>query len=174
MKKPFTNSVILIGMPGAGKSTLGVQLAKYMGLSFVDTDILIQTQQGRQLQEILDTEGYLALRTIEEDVLLSVHHGNHLISTGGSAVYSDKAMQHLRSLGPVVFLDVSLETLQSRVSDEDSRGIARPEGQNFTDVYNERTPLYHQYADIIYNNETLTDIAILAEQIALFQQHQKT
>lgn len=162
MKQVLTNSVILIGMPGAGKSTVGVQLAKHMGLSFVDTDILIQAQQGRQLQDILDNEGYLQLRAIEEQVLLNVHHDNHLISTGGSAVYSDKAMQHLKSLGTIVFLDVSLETLNQRVNDEGSRGIARPESQSFADVYAERTPLYKKYADITYNNENTANIAELA------------
>jgi shikimate kinase len=156
-------------MPGAGKSTLGVQLAKCLGLNFVDTDLLIQTQQGRQLQNILDTQGYQALRDIEEKVLLDITLTNTLIATGGSAVYSEKAMQHLKSLGVVVFLEVGLAVLQSRVNgegnDEESRGIARPEGQTFADVFSERSPLYQRYADVTYNNEHTTNINDLVEMI---------
>jgi shikimate kinase len=162
-------NVILIGMPGAGKSTLGVQLAKCLGLDFVDTDLLIQSQQGEQLQSILDTKGYQALRDIEEQVLLSIRFSNTLIATGGSAVYSTKAMQQLKSLGVVVFLEVGLTALQSRVNgegnNEASRGIARPEGQSFADVFAERSPLYQRYADVTYNNEHTTNINDLVEMI---------
>ncbi len=164
LHKP-SNNVILIGMPGAGKSTVGVQLAKVLGLGFVDTDLLIQSQQNRQLQDILDNDGYLALRQIEEAILLKTDVENTVISTGGSAIYSDSAMQHLRSLGVIVFLEVSLKELQQRVNDESSRGIARPAQQSFEDVYHERLPLYRQYADITYNNENATDIALLATHI---------
>lgn len=165
----ITNNIILIGMPGAGKSTVGVQLAKSLGLAFIDTDLLIQSQQQKQLQEILDNDGYLALRQIEEDVLLTINCQRTLISTGGSAVYSDAAMQHLQTLGTVVYLEVSLEELQQRVNDEGSRGIARPEGQSFADVYAERVPLYQQYAHIVYNNQQQTDIDVLCGLIGQYK-----
>jgi len=155
-------------MPGAGKSTVGVQLAKYLGQDFIDTDILIQTQQEKQLQEILDSEGHLALRQIEEETLLGIQSKNSLISTGGSAVYSEKAMHHLKSLGIIVYLEVSLDVLKQRVTDEDSIGIARSKGQTFDDIYQERTPLYRQYADIIYNNNQNIDIAQLITTIEHF------
>ncbi len=152
-------------MPGAGKSTLGVQLAKALNLSFVDTDLLIQTNAGRSLQDILDTEGYMALREIEESTLLELDVTKTLIATGGSAIYSHQAMEHLRTLGLVVYLEVSLDALQKRVNNEASRGIARPQGQTFCDVFNERTPLYQQYADIIYSNNEHKDIDHLVERI---------
>lgn len=158
-------NIILIGMPGAGKSTLGVQLAKQLGLSFVDTDLLIQTQADRTLQDILDTDGYMALRAIEESTLLNLDVTKTLIATGGSAVYSDKAMRHLKSLGCIIYLEVALESLEARVNNESSRGIARPANQTFADVFAERTPLYHQYADIIYLNNDHQDIDILVDQI---------
>jgi shikimate kinase len=152
-------------MPGAGKSTIGVQLAKALALDFVDTDLLIQTQQGCPLQEILGNKGYLALRAIEAQVILDLNSKNTLISTGGSAVYSDAAMRHLKTLGTIVFLAVSLDTLKQRVDNEASRGIARPEGQTFDAVYTERTPLYQQYADITYDNNQYRGIEELRQQI---------
>jgi len=162
-----SKNIILIGMPGAGKSTTGVQLAKSLALDFVDTDLLIQTQTGQTLQSIVDEKGYQTLRTIEEHVLLALNASNTLIATGGSAVYSHTAMQHLKSLGVVVFLTVDINTLKKRVSDEGTRGIARPAGQSFDDVFNERMPLYQQYADITYSN-THSNIAGLVSTI---QQH---
>lgn len=152
-------------MPGAGKSTIGVQLAKALGLDFVDTDLLIQTQEKHCLQDILDSEGYLALRAIEEQVLLDLSLENTLIATGGSAIYSDQAMKHLQSLGTIVFLEVSLDSLRKRVDNEGSRGIARPEGQSFEEVFAERTPLYQQYADVIYNNNLQSNITDLIAAI---------
>jgi len=159
------HNIILIGMPGAGKSTVGIQLAKELGLDFIDTDVLIQSQQGRQLQDILDTEGFLALRDIEEQVLLDINAHHTLISTGGSAVYSDAGMQHLKSIGTIVFLDVSLEALKLRVTDEGTRGIAKPAHHSFDDVYLERTPLYQHYADICFNNDKPLNIKDLSKQL---------
>ncbi len=162
-----SNNIILIGMPGAGKSTTGVQLAKSLALDFIDTDLLIQTQTGQPLQTTVNEKGYKALRNIEEQVLLTLDTNNTLIATGGSAVYSHTAMQHLKSLGIVVFLTVDLATLKERITDEDSRGIARPAGQCFDDVFNERMPLYQQYADITHSN-THTHIE---ELVSTIQQH---
>lgn len=116
-------NLIFIGMPGSGKSTIGVLVAKRLGMGFTDTDLLIQEQAGRTLQEIVDRDGYVALRQIEEQVLLALDVQNQVISTGGSAVYSDAAMQHLKRNGTVVFLDISLETVIHRIGDYSLRGF---------------------------------------------------
>lgn len=161
----FSTSLILIGMPGAGKSTLGVMLAKALAKDFVDTDVLIQLQQGKTLQDIVDTDGYLKLRDIEEKVLLSTHYPNHIIATGGSAVYSGTAMQHLKHFGPIVFLDVSLDELSSRIKDFDSRGLARKPNQSLKELYDERRSLYQTYATITINCSGKSHEQILAEII---------
>ena len=135
-------------MPGAGKSTVGIILAKLMSRDFIDTDVLIQISQGRLLQNLVDTEGYMTLRGIEEDILLGLHCHNHVIATGGSAVYSHVAMEHLKSNGIVVFLDVDLSTLESRVHDFDTRGLAKRPDQSFSDLFKERIILYRKYEDV--------------------------
>jgi shikimate kinase len=150
------SNVVLIGMPGAGKSTVGVILAKQASKGFVDTDVLIQTAEKRSLQQIVDTGSYLALRDIEERVLLSLTLKDHVVATGGSAVYSESAMGHLKRIGVVVFLDVSLAVLQSRLGDFQSRGIARRSDQTLSDLYQERTVLYAKYADITVDCESLS------------------
>ena len=144
----FSTSLILIGMPGAGKSTIGVMLAKALAKDFIDIDVLIQLQQNKTLQDIVDTEGYLSLRAIEEQVLLNTHYPNHVIATGGSAVYSEKAMQHLRHFGQTVFLDVPLEELTARIKDFNTRGLARKPNQSLAELYAERSALYKEYANI--------------------------
>jgi len=144
---PRTN-IVLIGMPGVGKSTVGVILAKHTARAFIDTDVLIQTEQKKTLQDIVDTQGYLQLRKIEEDVLLRLRCDNTVISTGGSAVYSDAAMQHLRAIGIVVYLQLDLPALEQRVADFSLRGLAKRADQSFADLYAERTPLYAKYADL--------------------------
>jgi shikimate kinase len=141
------SNIVLIGMPGAGKSTVGVILAKLTSRNFIDTDVLIQISKGRLLQDIVDTEGYMALRRIEEDIILGLHCDHHVIATGGSAVYSPVAMEHLKSNGIVVFLDVDLPTLESRIHDFDTRGLARRPDQSFSDLFEERVILYRRYAD---------------------------
>jgi len=166
--KPFAENrmnIILIGMPGSGKSTVGVQLAKTLGLNFIDTDIMIQTQEGRQLQDIQDNDGHVTLRAIEEHVILGLDALGALISTGGSAIYSDTAMQHLKSLGIIVFLEVSVDELKKRINGQGPRGIACSEGQTFSDIHAERAPLYRRYADITYNNETTINITDLVDLI---------
>jgi shikimate kinase len=150
--RPGKSNVILIGMPGAGKSTIGVILAKLTSLAFVDTDVLIQTSQGRSLQMIVDSEGPDALRSIEEKALLSLRCRHHVIATGGSAVYSDPAMKHLASNGVIIFLHADLQTLKARVHNFNNRGLAKTPGQSFEDLYAERLPLYEKYADITINS----------------------
>ena len=147
MKKP--QSITLIGMPGAGKSTIGVLLAKELAKDFVDTDVLIQVKEGKTLQDIMDASDYLNLRRIEEEVILATDLRNHVIATGGSAVYGDAGMRHLKNYGPVVFLSVSLAELQKRIHNYASRGIARRPDQSFDDVFEERNRLYRQYADLV-------------------------
>lgn len=141
-------SVILIGMPGAGKSTVGVLLAKHLGLEFVDTDLLIQAREGRTLQELVSTGGPERLARIEEQVVLSLIGERHVIATGGSVVYSASAMRHLQGMGWVIYLEASLETLRPRLRDWDRRGIVRRPDQSLEALFEERLPLYRRYADL--------------------------
>ena len=159
------SNIILIGMPGSGKSTVGVILAKLTSLDFVDTDILIQRSQGRSLQSIVDGEGYLTLREIEEQTLLDLQCLNHVIATGGSAVYSAAAMTHLKSRGVAVFLDVDLPLLKSRVTNYDTRGLVRRPGQSLIDLFRERMVLYKKYGDIAISCSGLTQEEVCREII---------
>ena len=145
--RPFSN-IILIGMPSAGKSTIGVILAKQSARDYLDTDVLMQLAEKKSLQQILDESGYMELRRIEERVLLELDCRNHIIATGGSAVYSEAAMQHLKANGIAVFLYVALEELKRRLIDMDTRGIAQSPGQSFAELYQERQFLYRRYADL--------------------------
>lgn len=147
MEKNHGN-IILIGMPGSGKSTVGIILAKLASKDFIDTDVLIQTREGKTLQEIVDSQGHMVLRRIEEEVLLSIDCREHVISTGGSAPYSPKAMHHLSKGGRVVFLHADLETLRQRIANFDSRGLAKRPEQSFEDLFRERMELYTHYADV--------------------------
>jgi shikimate kinase len=160
---PGTRSnIILIGMPGSGKSTVGVILAKLTSRGFIDTDVLIQTREGRTLQDIVDRDGYMVLRRIEEDVLLKLECRDHVIATGGSAVYSSDAMGHLKSNGVTVFLNVGLATLKARVHDYDTRGLAKRPDQSVDDLFAERFALYRQYADITIDCVGLTHEEVCA------------
>jgi shikimate kinase len=145
---PPRSNVVLIGMPGSGKSTVGVLLAKETGRGFVDTDVLIQTGQGRTLQDIVDVEGYMALRRIEEETILALSCRNHVIATGGSAAYSRAAMEHLKTDGVTVFLEVRLATLQRRIRNYATRGLAKRPDQSLADLFEERCGLYNRYGDI--------------------------
>ena len=145
---PTHSNIVLIGMPGSGKSTVGVILAKMTSRDFVDTDVLVQTSHRRTLQDIVDEDGYAALRRIEEDILLCLAAQNHVIATGGSAVYSAASMAYLKSDGVVIFLDVDMVTLESRALDFGQRGLAKPPDQSFAELFQERAPLYRKYADI--------------------------
>jgi shikimate kinase len=135
-------------MPGSGKSTVGVILAKLTSFNFVDTDVLIQVSHGQSLQDIVDTAGHMTLREFEEKELLTLNVHNHVIATGGSAVYSHSAMEHLKTDGIVVFLNVDLPTLESRIYDFDTRGLAKRPDQNIADLFDERFSLYTKYADV--------------------------
>ncbi len=146
-------NLILTGMPACGKSTLGVVLAKTLGMRFVDTDLLIQEVENRKLQEIIDEQGMEEFLRIEERVLSGVRTENSIISTGGSAVYSDKAMKHLKSIGDVVYIKLSLNEVERRLNNIKTRGIAMKPGETLADLYNMRVPLYEKYADITIETE---------------------
>jgi len=141
-------NIILIGMPGAGKSTMGVILAKTRGMKFIDTDIMIQETTGRLLQEIIDTDGPGAFKTLEEKTILSLHCHKTVIATGGSVVFSERAMEHLKSGGIVVYLQISFDEMAKRLHNSTARGIVLIAGQDLRDMYDQRIPLYEKYADI--------------------------
>ena len=143
-----TNNIILIGMSGSGKSTLGVVLAKRLGYDFVDTDILIQQKYHKLLQEIIDSEGNAEFARKEEKVLSEVDFKRTVISTGGSAIYYEKAMENLKRQGLVVYLAVPYEEIMRRIISPAKRGILIPEGLTLEDVWREREPLYRHYADL--------------------------
>ena len=141
-------NVILIGMPGAGKSTMGVILAKALRMTFVDTDIVIQERDGRLLQEIIDAEGPDAFLKIEEEAILALRCRNAVIATGGSVVFSERAMEHLGAHGIFVYLRIPFEGMEKRLKNAGARGIVLHKGQGLHDMYNERVPLYRKYAGI--------------------------
>ncbi len=170
------SNLVLIGMAGSGKSTVGVILAKKTSRDFVDTDVLIQTSQKRTLQDIVDTDGYAVLRKIEEEALLGLFMQNHVIATGGSAVYSDQAMTHLKSDGILIFLDVDLATLESRVRDFSTRGIARRPDQSFAELFDERFALYTKHADITIKCDGMTQEQVcerLIEEVTVSKANKK-
>jgi len=140
-------NIVLIGMPGAGKSTVGVLLAKALSKGFVDTDVLIQSREGRRLQEIIDSEGLESLCRIEEECIVELECRDHVIATGGSVVYSARAMAHLRKSGTTVHLDLHPESLKVRLSNLDSRGVVMRPGETIEELFDERHPLYHKFAD---------------------------
>ncbi|MGM0462025.1 MAG: shikimate kinase [Fibrobacterota bacterium] len=159
------NNITLIGMPGAGKSTVGIILAKSTARGFIDTDVLIQINEQKSLQDILDSQGHMALRDIEESVILRLNLADHIIATGGSAVYGDRAMMHLKKHSTVVYLHASLEEIERRIPNFKTRGIARRPGQSLEDLFTERSRLYRHYADFTVETEGKTLDAI-ADEIA--------
>jgi shikimate kinase len=151
-----TRNVVLIGMPGVGKSTVGVLLAKRLGYAFIDTDIYIQVREGRSLQELIRAHGAEEFCRIEEDHILSLAVDYHVIAPGGSAVYRPKAMAHLKANGVAVHLDISVERLKRRLEDVDARGVVIAPGQTVASLYLERLPLYLAYADATVPTDDLT------------------
>ncbi len=141
-------NIVLIGMPGCGKSTLGVVLAKALSMGFCDTDLIIQQFEKRKLQEIINSDGVEKFLELEEKYILSLESENMVIATGGSAVLSEKVMAHLKKNGTVIYLKVDFHHISKRIRNQVSRGIAFGNGQTLRDVYDYRTPLYEKYADI--------------------------
>lgn len=150
------NNITLIGMPGAGKSTIGVVLAKRLGYRFVDSDLVIQEQYGKLLHELIEEHGIEGFWEIEEWVNAGMDCRNCVIATGGSAIYGKKAMDHLRSIGKTVYLQLPYEEIAERLGDLNERGVTLKEGQDLKGLYEERVPLYEQYADITVNCEGKT------------------
>lgn len=141
-------NIVLIGMPGAGKSTVGVLLAKVLSMEFMDTDVRIQACEKRRLQEIIDTDGLQAFLRIEARHILELACRHHVIATGGSVVYDEAAMRHLADGGVVVHLDLPLAALKGRLTNLPTRGVVMAEGQSLASLYEERQPLYRRHARI--------------------------
>ncbi|MCX7013264.1 MAG: shikimate kinase [Candidatus Sumerlaeota bacterium] len=141
-------NLILIGMPGVGKSTVGVLLAKAASREFVDIDVWIQSREGRRLQDIIDAVGMEAFRALEERSVLALAVQNAVIATGGSVVYSEAAMRHLKTGGVAIHLDLALPLLEKRLTNLDSRGVVRTPSQSLAELYAERQPLYRRHADV--------------------------
>ena len=142
------NNITLIGMPGAGKSSIGVVLAKVLGYQFIDSDLLIQKEEKRTLSEIIEQDGIDGFKAVENRVNASIQVENTVIATGGSVVYCDEAMQHLKSEGVVVYLKISLKLLSKRLGNLKDRGVVLKEGQTLESLYEERTVLYEKYANL--------------------------
>ena len=142
------SNIVLIGMPACGKSITGVVLAKTMRKSFTDTDLLIQEREERPLQEIINESGNDYFRKVEESVLKTLDISNSVISTGGSAIYYPAAMAHLKENGIVVYLKVSLGTIEQRLNNIKTRGVTMKKGDTIASLYEERIPLYEKYADV--------------------------
>ena len=150
------DKIVLIGMPGVGKSTIGVILAKVLGYQFVDADLLIQQQEGKLLKDIIADVGTEGFIQVENRVNASIQAEKTIIATGGSVVYGKEAMEHLKSIGTVIYLKVSFEILQKRLADIKGRGVVLKEGQDLCALFEERAPLYENYADIEISEEDLS------------------
>ena len=148
-------NIVLIGMPGVGKSTIGVILAKVLGYRFVDADLLIQEQEGKLLREIIEEKGTEGFIQVENRVNASIKAEKSIIATGGSVIYGQEAMEHLKEIGTVVYLRVSYAILEKRLADIKGRGVVLKEGQTLETLYEERSKLYEQYADIEISEEGL-------------------
>ena len=173
MNHPATPHIILIGMPACGKSTVGVLAAKTLGYRFVDSDLIIQERTGKKLHRIISEEGREGFLAIEEAVNLTL--GNDaspsVIATGGSAVYSEAAMAHFKSVGKVVYLRLSYASVKKRLGNFTHRGVVMPEGYTLRDLYDERCALYERYADIVIDEAKTDNIGdVLATLCAHFEQ----
>ena len=147
------NNIILIGMAGCGKSTVGVLLAKALGMGFLDTDLVIQRREGKKLQEIINGDGLEYFKRAEDAALLSVETDSTVIATGGSAVYYDDAMKHLKAGGKCVYLKVAADEIERRLANFSDRGVVIADGMTLADLYAARKPLYEKYADITVSAE---------------------
>lgn len=152
-------NIVLIGMPGAGKSTIGVILAKALLFAFTDTDLIIQSRYGMSLSDIIEKEGTEAFLKIENDVIAGCTFSNCVVATGGSAVYGDEAMKNLRENGIVIYLKLPVSELQKRLSNIHTRGVAMEKGETIAELYEKRKPLYEKYSDI-----TIDCFGLTAEQ----------
>lgn len=159
------NNIILIGMPGCGKSTVGVLLAKILGYAFIDSDLLIQAREGKKLYQIINENGEEYFKAVENAVNASINTKNTIIATGGSVVYCNEAMEHLKSIGTIVYIKITPEQLLKRINNIATRGVVIKKGETLLDLYRERSPLYEKYADITIESSD-SDILNNAERIA--------
>lgn len=162
-------NIIFIGMPASGKSTVGVVVAKRLGLEFIDTDLLIQKQEGRLLKEIIADVGNEGFLAIENQVNREVQAEHAVISPGGSVVYCKEAMEHFKEIGTIVYLQVSYETINRRINNAKNRGVVLKEGQTLKDLYDERTALFEKYADHTVSEEGLDLEDTIEKVLELFE-----
>ena len=155
MKTEKKKNVVLVGMPGAGKSTIGVILAKVLGKDFIDADLVIQKKEGRLLREIIEQEGPDGFLAVEERVNAGICPDAAVIATGGSVVYGQRAMEHLGRIGAIVYLKLSYPAVESRLRDIRGRGVVLRDGQTLLDLYRERAVLYERYADVTVEEDGL-------------------
>lgn len=160
-----SKNIILIGMPGAGKSTVGVVLAKNLGMSFMDSDLVIQENTGKKLHQLIEEHGIDGFIRIEEQVNASLNPSNTVIATGGSVIYGPAAMEHLGNIGTICYLKLSYAAISDRLGDLAQRGVVLREGQSLQDLYQERTPLYEKYASLTIDCEN-KNIREAVEEIA--------
>lgn len=157
------NNIILIGMPSAGKSTIGVVLAKKLGYEFIDSDLVIQNTYKKVLQELINEHGTEGFEQIENDVNKSINTTSSVIATGGSAIYGHEAMEHFDSIGTIVYLNLPYEEIEQRLGNLEERGVTIKKGQTLKDLYNERIPLYKKYANVVINCQGKTIREIVEE-----------
>lgn len=146
MEKGMKDNIVLIGMPGVGKSTVGVVLAKRLGYGFTDSDLVIQDKYGKLLYQLIEEYGVEGFWKLENDVNRNLHPHRSVIATGGSAVYGAEAMEHFREVGTVIYLKLPLEEIRNRLGDLNARGVTMMPGQDLKALYEERVPLYEKYA----------------------------
>lgn len=148
------NNIVLIGMPGSGKSTLGVLLAKTLAYSFIDSDLLIQSQQNKKLYQIIEQKGLDYFIKAERDAILTINADNTVIATGGSAVLNEESMKHLSKMGIILYLEHPAYEIEKRIKNINTRGIVMRKNETISEIYAERVPLYQKYADITVNLES--------------------
>ena len=161
------NNIILIGMPGCGKSTVGVVLAKALGMDFIDSDLVIQKETGAKLATLIEQHGDAGFRDIENRINAALDAENSIIATGGSVVYGEDAMRHLKEIGTIIYLKLSCEAIEERLGDLHARGVTIKPGWTLRDLYNERVPLYEKWADVTVDCEQLR----LREVVAYISRH---
>lgn len=164
----MNSNIVLIGMPGSGKSTCGVVAAKMLLKNFYDTDLLLQNIEGSRLQDIIDSKGIEYFEQAEENAILSLNIQGTVIATGGSVVYSEKAMKHLKSLGKIIYLHLDYNSMVGRITNLSTRGVVMKNGETLRDMYNERLPLYSRWADETINcdNNTVEETAVAIRNAA--------
>lgn len=164
------NNVVLIGMPGVGKSTSGVILAKVLNYDFLDSDLVIQKKTGKRLKDIISGEGIDGFNAVENQINREIQCENTVIATGGSVVYGKEAMEHFQEIGTIIYLKISYESLDERLGDLDERGVVHKKGQTLQDIYEERTALYEKYADVTVELDGKTVAETVDAVLAALQQ----